>query len=277
MPPSCLAASRHAGRERLAWTLIGLGILGWALGEAYYTVVLWTTRARRSRRRRTSATSLCRRSCWPARPAPARAERDHAADAVGGRLTAALAVSALSAALVFETALGAASAATPLGVADALAYPLTDMVMLGRHRRRARRHRLARWTARWALLAVGIVAFWLADSLYLVQTAAGRPTRPAAGSTPAGGRGLLLIARRRLAARAPPARRARRRGIRLIAVPLGFGSVGLGPARLRPPRPAERAGRRPGRRRRSVAVMVRLDADLPRERRRCCATRATRR
>ena len=38
---SCLAASRHAGRERLAWTLIGLGILGWAGGEAWYTTVLW--------------------------------------------------------------------------------------------------------------------------------------------------------------------------------------------------------------------------------------------
>jgi hypothetical protein len=38
---SCLTASRRAGHERLAWTLIGLGILGWAGGEAWYTTVLW--------------------------------------------------------------------------------------------------------------------------------------------------------------------------------------------------------------------------------------------
>ena len=30
------------GPERLAWALIGSGVLAWALGEVYYTAVLWT-------------------------------------------------------------------------------------------------------------------------------------------------------------------------------------------------------------------------------------------
>ena len=32
------------GPERLAWALIGGGVLAWSLGEIYYTAVLWTTR-----------------------------------------------------------------------------------------------------------------------------------------------------------------------------------------------------------------------------------------
>src|SRR5688500_6299534 len=30
------------GPERLAWALIGSGVLTWSLGEIYYTAVLWT-------------------------------------------------------------------------------------------------------------------------------------------------------------------------------------------------------------------------------------------
>src|ERR671914_2845172 len=30
------------GPERLAWALIGAGVLAWAFGEIYYTAVLWT-------------------------------------------------------------------------------------------------------------------------------------------------------------------------------------------------------------------------------------------
>jgi hypothetical protein len=34
-------AVRAAGRTRLAWALIGAGVLAWALGELFYTAVLW--------------------------------------------------------------------------------------------------------------------------------------------------------------------------------------------------------------------------------------------
>ncbi len=36
-----LARALEAGRERLAWLLIGAGVLAWSLGEVYYTAVLW--------------------------------------------------------------------------------------------------------------------------------------------------------------------------------------------------------------------------------------------
>ena len=88
---------------------------------------------------------------------------------------AALAITAVSAAIVFETALGAAQG-KPLAVATALAYPLTDLVLLG-----VAVGALAstgwRLDRTWVLLAVGIISFWLADSLYLVQTALGHVLR----------------------------------------------------------------------------------------------------
>src|SRR3712207_8762705 len=33
------------GPERLAWALIGTGVLAWSFGEIYYTAVLWTNPA----------------------------------------------------------------------------------------------------------------------------------------------------------------------------------------------------------------------------------------
>ena len=53
----CLLGRRRHGRERVAWLLIGRGVLAWTLGEVYYTAVLWDADAiRRSRRPPTPAT-----------------------------------------------------------------------------------------------------------------------------------------------------------------------------------------------------------------------------
>src|SRR5688572_13037645 len=38
---SCLTAARRAANDRAAWTVIGFGILAWAGGEAWYSTVLW--------------------------------------------------------------------------------------------------------------------------------------------------------------------------------------------------------------------------------------------
>ncbi len=221
---SCLLASRSSGDERPAWTLIGLGLLGWASGEAWYTTVLWddasppipspsdlgyltfplfiTAGLALLLRGRVSGVSATR---W--------------ADG----MTAALAISALSAALVFQT-LYRHVEGDPLGVAVALAYPLTDMVMLAMIA-----GALAgigwRLDRRWALLAGGIVAFWLADSLFAVAAVAG--TYDSGGWFDAGWwGGLLAIA---AAAWAPARHHEAHAGeaMRLIAVPLGFGSIGL--------------------------------------------------
>src|SRR5215210_7731786 len=220
----CLAGAWQSRRERTAWLLIGLGVLAWALGNIYYTAVLYDMED-------------------PPIPSPAdvgfllfpvlamvgvlalvRARtRDVPKTLWTDGSIAALAITSVSAAIIFDTALGAASG-KPLAVATALAYPVTDLVMIG-----VCVGALAstgwRLDRTWVLLAVGIAVFWLADSLYLVQTATGTYSAPAwfdIGWT----LGLMLVA---LASWQPAAvrRPAVPEGLRFISVPLAFGAVGL--------------------------------------------------
>jgi two-component system cell cycle response regulator len=214
------------GSERLAWALIGTGVLAWSFGEIYYTAVLWTN---------------------PAPPIPSPADAGYllfpplafagALVLLSARnrgvprrlwvdgLAAALGVAAVSAAIVFETALEYAEGA-PLAVATSLAYPLVDLVLLG-----IAAGALAgtgwRLDRTWMLLALGIATFWLADSMYLVQVNQG--TYEAGGWFDAGWwAGLTLIAA--AAWQKPPARTTRPadESVRVIAVPLTFGAIGLG-------------------------------------------------
>src|SRR5215217_5697782 len=191
----CLGGAWRARREQGAWMLVGIGVLAWALGNVYYTAVLYDM-------------------ADPPIPSPADA---------GFLLFAALAITAVSAAIIFETALDAAEG-KPLAVATGLAYPLTDLVLIG-----VSVGALAttgwRLDRTWVCLAVGIATFWLADSLYLVQTATGTYTAPAwfdIGWT----LGLVFVA---LASWQPAAvrRPAVPDGLRFISVPLAFGAVGL--------------------------------------------------
>jgi two-component system, cell cycle response regulator len=126
---------------------------------------------------------------------------------------------------VFETVLDSVEGA-PVAIATGLAYPLLDLVLLG----------LAvgalagtgwRLDRTWMLLAAGVSTFWLADSLYLVHTAAG--VYESGGWFDAGWwAGLTLIAA--AAWQRPPARviSPAEERVRVIAVPLAFGAVGLG-------------------------------------------------
>jgi two-component system cell cycle response regulator len=222
----CLAHGLRAGRERLAWLLIGGGVLAWSLGEVYYTAVLWT------------ADDI---------PIPSPADIGYLllpALALAGILVllrararnvpktlwvdgivAALAVASLSAALVFQAVLDNVEGQT-LAVATNLAYPLTDLALLGLivGALTGTGWRLDRT---WILLAIGVTTFWLADSLYLVRTAEG--TFVSGGWIDTGWwAGLVLIA---AAAWQPPPRRIAQApddSLRLIAVPLGFGALALG-------------------------------------------------
>jgi diguanylate cyclase (GGDEF)-like protein len=223
----CIAAGlRRHRRERLAWVLIGCGLLAWSLGEVYYTAVLWDAaeipipspadigylllpplalagillllRAR---------TREVPRTLW-----------------VDG-LIAALAVASLSAAIVLEPVLENVEG-RGLEVATSLAYPIGDLILLG-----LIVGALAGtgWSMdrTWVLLAVGVSTFWLADSLYLLKTIDG--TFVSGGVVDTGWwAGLLLIAA--AAWQRPPVRvrRAEGESMRLIAVPLGFGLAGLG-------------------------------------------------
>jgi two-component system, cell cycle response regulator len=222
----CLARAVGFRRERLAWLLIGLGVLAWSLGEVYYTAVLWTVDdipipsladigylllpplaltgillLLRSRARHVP------RTLW-----------------VDG-VVAALAVASLSAALVLQAVLDNAEGQL-LEVATNVAYPVTDLALLGLivGALAGTGWRLDRT---WILLAIGVSTFWLADSLYLVGTAEG--TFVSGGWIDTGWwAGLFLIA---AAAWQPAPKRITRApddSLRLIAVPLGFGALALG-------------------------------------------------
>ena len=185
---SAWPASRgRAARSRLAWALIGAGVLAWAVGEIYYTAVLWED---------------------PAPPLPSPADVGYLlfppltmagplvllrarTRGVPRRLlldgaTAALGVTAVSAAIVFETVLDLAEG-EPLAVATALAYPLTDLVLLGvvvgalaEHRLVAGPHVDAAGRRRDHVLARRLACTW--------SRRRRASTSPAAGSTRAGGR-----------------------------------------------------------------------------------------
>jgi two-component system, cell cycle response regulator len=220
----CLARGVLVRAERAAWLLLGAGVLAWTGGEIYYTAVLWD-------------------ASDPPIPSPAdigyllfpvlalagmvallRARARFSPALVVDGAAIALAVAALSAAIVFQTVLDHVSG-KPLAVATGLAYPITDLVLLavGAGALAGTGWRIDRT---WLLVAAGILTFWLADSLYLVRTSAG--TYESGGWFDAGWwTGLVLIA---VAAwQAPPQRRRRPVGddLRAIAAPLVAGAVGL--------------------------------------------------
>src|SRR3954447_13233116 len=220
----CLARGVLVRTERAAWLLLGAGVLAWTGGEIYYTAVLWT-------------------ASDPPIPSPAdigylcfpllalagmiallRARAKFSPTVLVDGAATALAVAAVSAAIVFQTVLDNASGA-PMAVATSLAYPITDLILLavGAGALAGTSWRVDRT---WLLLAGGILAFWLADSLYLVRTAAG--TYESGGWFDAGWwSGLAMIA---VAAWQPPPARRRKPAIdslRAIAAPLAAGAVGL--------------------------------------------------
>jgi two-component system, cell cycle response regulator len=221
----CLGGAWRARREQTAWLLIGIGVLAWALGNLYYTVVLYDLDA-------------------PPIPSPAdvgfllfpvlagagvfalvraRTRDVPAALWIDGAI-AALAVTAVSSAIVFQTAFENVSG-KPVEVATTLAYPVTDLILIGVSvgALSATGWRLDRT---WVLLAAGIATFWLADSFYLVESLLGTLQSPAWYDI-CWTLGLLIVA---LASWQPALVRqpAAPDGLRFIAAPLGFGVVGLG-------------------------------------------------
>ena len=220
----CLGGAWQARREQTAWLLIGIGVLAWALGNLYYTVVLYDLEA-------------------PPIPSPADVgfllfpllagagvfalvrvrTRDVPTTLWIDGAIAALAVTAVSSAIVFQTAFDNVSG-KPVEVATTLAYPLADLILIGVAvgALSATGWRLDRT---WVLLAAGIATFWLADSFYLVESLLGTLQSPAWYDI-CWTLGLLIVA---LASWQPAMvrRPASPDGLRFISAPLGFGVVGL--------------------------------------------------
>jgi hypothetical protein len=168
----CVVRAAVRPRERMAWLCIGLGVLAWALGELYFTAVLWSDSS-------------------PPVPSPADAgylslpplifiglillarsrikglPKTIWADGV----TAGLAAGALSAAIVFKPVLAAVSGDS-LSIATNLSYPIMDLIMLGFI---AGVLAVGGWRVdrRFGVIALGVMCFWSADTIYLIKAADG--------------------------------------------------------------------------------------------------------
>jgi two-component system cell cycle response regulator len=220
----CLLRAVQRREERTAWLLLGLGVLAWVFGETYFTAVLWSDSS-------------------PPVPSPADAGylalpplvflgllalarsrlRELSPTLWMDGITAGLTAGALSAAVVFEPVLASVKG-SDISVITNLAYPVSDLLMLGLlcGLLAVGGRRLDR---RFGILALGILCFWVSDSVYLIKSAAGTwqsggPYDPgwwaisvcvaaAAWSTP---RGQISSARRRP----------------MITVPIAFALVSLG-------------------------------------------------
>jgi diguanylate cyclase (GGDEF)-like protein len=220
---ACLSRAVLVRSERAAWLLLGAGVLAWTFGEIYYTAVLWTESSPPLPSPADAGYLLFPVLALSGMLALLRARNAASPTLIVDGVTVALAVAALSAAIVFQTVLSHASGES-LALATGLAYPLTDLVLLavGAGALAGSAWRLDR---SWALLALGVLTFWFADSMYLVRTASG--TYEAGGWFDAGWWfAALAIA---VAAWQQPKPRSAPRddSLRLLAAPLGAGAVAV--------------------------------------------------
>ena len=146
-------------------------MLAWTFGEIYYTAVLWDESDPPIPSFADMGFLLFPVLTLAGMLTLLRSRATLSAALLVDGIAAALAVSALSAAIVFQAVLENADG-TALTVGTSLAYPITDLIVLavGVGALAGTGWRLDRT---WALLAAGVLAFWFADSMYLVRTAQG--------------------------------------------------------------------------------------------------------
>jgi two-component system, cell cycle response regulator len=213
-------------QERLAWGLIAAALFSWTLGEVYYTIVVWDLKVIPV----PSPADIGYLGMYPLAFAGlglllrSRVKGAAATLWVDG-IIAAFAVAALSAAVIFEEVLTTIGG-RPILVATNLAYPLGDLVLLGFVVAAVslRRWRLDRT---WTLIGAGIVTFWVADSLYLVQTAQNTYTQ--GGPFDIGWwAGIVFLAVAAWHSPPPSPSVEQRESTGSIVAPIGFALFGLG-------------------------------------------------
>ncbi len=223
---SCLLRAAAVRDERLAWTLIGAGLLVWTGGEIYYEAAL-------------AATGSV--------PIPSAADAGYLLfypltyaglivllrERIGSfpftrwldGLIAGLAVAALTAALVLGPIADASTSGSGLEVATNLAYPICDLTLLTFVFSAAA---FTGWRpgSTWSLLGAGLVVLAISDVTYLLQSAEG--TYVEGGLLDAAWPlGALLLAG--AAWVAPGARRhVHPRGLRVAVVPVAAALLAIG-------------------------------------------------
>jgi diguanylate cyclase (GGDEF)-like protein len=213
------------GAERGAWLALGAGLLLWASGQAYYSVVLYYA----SPAPFPSPADLGFLGFYPAsylalvlllRGRVAQLEPLAWVDGLIG----ALAVAGVAAALIFPPVLEALGG-SPLGVAVSLAYPCFDLVLLGLL---SGAFAASKWrtSGTWLLIAGALLLFAAADVVYL--SVGGQSTTALNVASVGWPLAFLLLAAASwlpaTASGAAVARTERRR----IVVPIAMGLVGIG-------------------------------------------------
>jgi two-component system cell cycle response regulator len=221
-----LLVARGVRGER-GWALIGLGALCWAAGDVYWTLALSKLDSPPVPSWADAGYLLFCPLAFAGilslvRQRVRRAPRTLVADA----LAAALAVGALSAAVVVNPILNDAQGGA-LAIATNLAYPVCDLLLLGVI---VGATALGNWrlSRTWVLLAASVVAFWIADSLYLVADAAGTYTQSAWYNALWYWSPVIAAWAAWLPRSAAANDRAKTPGARGIVMPLGFSLCALG-------------------------------------------------
>ena len=211
------------GRERSGWTLVGLALVAWGAGSAYYSTVLWTADPMPF----PSPADGLWLTVYPlayaglASLARARSESSTQVSWLDGTIGG-LAVAAVGAAVVFGEIV-AATGGSALVIATNLAYPLGDLVLIalavGLLPLAARR--LGR---SWGVLVLGFVVFGVADSLYLYRIA---EDTYVAGSLLDGGWMLAAVIIATAAWQPRASTRVLWRGWSNFVFPVSFGAVSV--------------------------------------------------
>jgi len=211
--------------ERRAWLALGAGLLLWALGQTYYSVVLYYA----SPAPFPSPADVLFLAFYPASYIAlvlllrSRVSRLDPLSWVDG-LIGALAVAGVAAALIFPPVLDALEG-EPFGVAVSLAYPCFDLVLLGLL---SGAFAASKWKTggTWLLIAAALLLFVASDVVYL--SVLGQSTTALNIASIGWPLAFLLLALASWLPVAAPAAIVAKAERRRIAVPIAMGLVGVG-------------------------------------------------
>jgi diguanylate cyclase (GGDEF)-like protein len=220
-----LARAAFLEAERKAWLALGVGLLLWALGQTYYSVVLYYA----SPAPFPSPADALFLAFYPASYMAlvfllrSRVAHLDPLSWVDG-LIGALAVAGVAAALIFPPVLEALEG-EPLGVAVSLAYPCFDLVLLGLL---SGAFAASKWRTEgtWLLIAAALLLFAASDVVYL--SVLGQSTTALNIASIGWPLAFLLLAGAAWLPAADAGATVVRAERRRIAVPIAMGLVGVG-------------------------------------------------
>jgi diguanylate cyclase (GGDEF)-like protein len=219
-----LARAALVPAERGAWLALGGGLMFWALGQTYYSVVLYYA----SPAPFPSPADFGFLAFYPASYLAlvlllrARVAHLEPLAWVDG-LIGALAVAGVAAALIFPPVLGALEG-SPFGVAVSLAYPCFDLVLLGML---SAAFAVSKWRTQgtWLLITGALLLFGACDVVYL--SVAGQSTTALNVASVGWPLAFLLLAAASWLPASASAVAVGRAERRRIVVPIAMGVVGV--------------------------------------------------